>query len=169
MASKSVSWVKKVSAGLKPLTEEAALALSSETGVGVEWLLNGDPTAPPKAEYPSKTLSPDSTYTYEFFEAHRASMEVGARAKKIVRTVSSFAELAARYLPESQEELDSKLVDRCSKVLAQTRNAKRGSVIRWRLKNFLDALAAEIEVSVKPQPSMRTSGKPPRRAVKRHG
>lgn len=42
----SVSWVKKVSAGFRPVTPQTARMVSMATGVSEGWLLEGDPKAP---------------------------------------------------------------------------------------------------------------------------
>lgn len=42
----SVSWVKKVSAGTRPITPNTAQKVALATGVSGGWLLCGDPTAP---------------------------------------------------------------------------------------------------------------------------
>jgi len=65
LAGRSVSWVKKVSAGITPLSEEAALALETGTGVSAGWLLGGDTGATP--------VSVGGTaYNYAAFEDYRA-------------------------------------------------------------------------------------------------
>ncbi len=42
----SVSWVKKASSGLRPITPKTARQVSLATGVSEKWLLVGDPNAP---------------------------------------------------------------------------------------------------------------------------
>jgi len=67
-AGKSVSWVKKVSAGLTPLTEEIALELEKRTGISAAWLLQGDTHAP--------AVSVDGgRYDLGAFEGRRAKLE----------------------------------------------------------------------------------------------
>lgn len=63
LAGKSVSWVKKVSAGLIPLSEETAQVLQLETGVSLYWLLAK------KAGEPVD--SHDNRYSFARFEEHR--------------------------------------------------------------------------------------------------
>lgn len=46
MISKSPSWVRKASAGIIPISEDAAMRISYETGVSFGWLLQNDVTAP---------------------------------------------------------------------------------------------------------------------------
>lgn len=42
----SVSWVKKVSAGIRPITPRAAHKVSIATGVSADWLMSGDLKTP---------------------------------------------------------------------------------------------------------------------------
>jgi hypothetical protein len=44
---RSVSWLKKASSGQIPLTEDAAIRISYETGISVPWLLSGDTSKQP--------------------------------------------------------------------------------------------------------------------------
>lgn len=44
---RSRSWVKKASAGIIPISEDAAVRISHETGVSHSWLFANDPTADP--------------------------------------------------------------------------------------------------------------------------
>lgn len=44
---RSVSWLKKASCGQIPLTEDAAIRISYETGISVPWLFKGDTTKEP--------------------------------------------------------------------------------------------------------------------------
>lgn len=46
LTGKSTSWVKKVSAGLIPLSEDTARTLQLETGISLAWLLGGIPGQP---------------------------------------------------------------------------------------------------------------------------
>ena len=61
----SVSWVKKVSSGLRTITPKTARQVSLATGVSEKWLLAGDPEAP--------ILEHDdvSPYTQESYEGWR--------------------------------------------------------------------------------------------------
>jgi hypothetical protein len=67
LAGRSVSWVKKVSAGLEPLTEEVALELESKTGISAAWLLRGDRGAKPLS-------TAGKPYSFALFEQHRAHL-----------------------------------------------------------------------------------------------
>jgi hypothetical protein len=73
LARRSVSWVKKVSAGHEPLTDAAALQLESATGISAAWLLRGDTAAPPVS-------STGARYDFAAFERRRAARGSDARA-----------------------------------------------------------------------------------------
>jgi hypothetical protein len=47
LIGKSVSWVKKASSGLIPLTQDVILRIHFETGAPIDWLTINDPSAPP--------------------------------------------------------------------------------------------------------------------------
>lgn len=70
LVGKSVSWVKKTSAGIKPLSEETARLLTHETGINLSWLLQNDVNAPP-------TDSKGKPYSLECFESRRAELKSG--------------------------------------------------------------------------------------------
>jgi hypothetical protein len=69
LANRSRSWVKKVSAGLIPISEGTARRLELETGVALDWLM-GPPDAPPL----NGTRQP---YKFEHFDWHRAKIKAG--------------------------------------------------------------------------------------------
>jgi hypothetical protein len=70
LAGRSPSWVKKVSAGIIPLGEEAARKLSDETGVSFRWLL-GSVNRPPIA------TGTNEPYTEGFFAWYRTERQKG--------------------------------------------------------------------------------------------
>lgn len=70
LVGKSVSWVKKVSAGIMPLSEDTARVLEFETGISLAWLMDGNARKLP--------LNFKGTpYTSIDFEAHRAALDAG--------------------------------------------------------------------------------------------
>ena len=73
----SVSWVKKVSAGLRNITPQTARLVSMATGVSEEWLLKGDPKAP--------ILEQDSVtpYTRDSYERWRRDNQIGCPSKPL--------------------------------------------------------------------------------------
>jgi hypothetical protein len=70
LVSKSVSWVKKTSAGIKPLSEETARLISHETGINPDWLQGCDTSKPP-------TDLRGKPYSLKIFENRRAELESG--------------------------------------------------------------------------------------------
>jgi hypothetical protein len=70
LVKKSVSWVKKTSAGIKPLSGETARLLAHATGINLDWLMNDDIKAPP-------TNSAGKPYSLKCFELRRAELESG--------------------------------------------------------------------------------------------
>ena len=69
LAGRSISWVKKVSAGVTPLSEEAALDLEKRTGISAAWLLEGE------TEKPAVSVS-GGRFDVGVFEDYRANGEV---------------------------------------------------------------------------------------------
>lgn len=61
----SVSWVKKASAGIRPITPKTARKVSHATGVSEDWLMAADPGAP--------ILGHDNVtpFTEEFYNVYR--------------------------------------------------------------------------------------------------
>jgi hypothetical protein len=64
---RSPSWLKKTSAGIIPVSDDAAIRISYETGIAVEWILRGDTTKPPVDRH-------GNPYNKTSFEKHRVSM-----------------------------------------------------------------------------------------------
>jgi hypothetical protein len=158
LASRSVSWVKKVSAGLEPLTEEIAYKLQAETGVDVEWLLQTKPSTPPTAHSPA--CGPVGTpYTYATYEAHRALIEIEAKsAEGEGRQNTSEQLLAAHEFTASLKEQDMDLIKLCQNLLEQTELDSQASIIRYRLRKLVAQLAEEF--INQERPATKRSSKP---------
>jgi transcriptional regulator with XRE-family HTH domain len=150
-----------------PLSKGLAVRVAEATGISVEWLLNGDPEAPPKVGRALGTmLLPRSRYTYEVYENHRAVLEVPTWAtkgdkkadipKKLLKECPSLV-----GAPEVAQEQDAELIMMYLEVLKISRDDLRGMVLRWRLRKFLEELAAEFACN-KPWRPEKTSGKPHR-------
>ena len=118
LARKSVSWVKKTSAGITPLTEDSARVIQAETAISFAWLMEGNTEKPP-------TTSQGKPYTFADFETHRAALKEG-NLKKLTLI------FPVAYLP----------------AIAAIGSAagKKGmvSMFAWRLKNFLDKCRDEF-------------------------
>jgi hypothetical protein len=106
---RSQSWIKKASAGIIPLSEDAAIRISHETGVSHNWLLANNPTLPPVCltedispwqldpeqfhNHPAASATPLATslsqdgtavckpFTRETYDNRRASLQAGLNQK----------------------------------------------------------------------------------------
>jgi len=114
LAARSVSWVKKVSAGLAPLSEEAALALEAAAGISAAWLLRDDTDAPPVS-------AAGERYDFAAFEQHRAQPMETAGIPPLSGVLPSIARISA----------------------AAARQGK-ASLFNYRLRHFLDECRAEF-------------------------
>ena len=144
--------IQAVELGKLALSEGLSYRIAQATGVSVEWLLNGDPTAPPKADCPAGMRSPGRVYSYEVYEAHRAALEVEAHAAGQGRqnTIEQVADSHSYH--DEMAERDTELVARCAALLERTQGTDAASVIRWRIRNFLDELDAQNPVSARAAP-----------------
>jgi len=82
LAHRSVSWVKKLSAGPNKITEETARVLEHETGISFQWLL-GPPNQMP-------VDSRGKRYTREDFEWFRARKKAGEPTIQVGFTLFEF-------------------------------------------------------------------------------
>ncbi len=119
LAGRSVSWVKKASAGIVPLSEGTARVLETETGVSFQWLL-GAATRPPI----SHGLAAEP-YTHEYFDWYRSEMKSGSPI-----TQSAFSLLD--FLPEL-----------LSAGFAAA-GSRKAALFMWRLKFFIAELTEEF-------------------------
>lgn len=88
LLNKSVSWVKRTSAGHIPLTEQSARAIHHETGISLPWLLRNDVSEPP-------ITSAGEPYTFECFQARRVELASGEiKARSVFRLNNVLPELA---------------------------------------------------------------------------
>lgn len=89
LVGKSVSWVKKTSAGLVPLSEYTARELHHATGIDLAWLLNNDVNQPP-------ICSKGKPYTIEIFTARRVELTSGElKVLSVVTLQNVLPEIAA--------------------------------------------------------------------------
>ncbi|HEX4086271.1 MAG TPA: hypothetical protein VHY22_15245 [Chthoniobacteraceae bacterium] len=118
LAGRSVSWVKKVSAGREPLTGDMALQLEQATGVAAAWLLNGDPAIPP-------VTAAGNEFNLAAFEHHRAGEEAGEARKA-----------SAPPLPAALQMLPG--------IAASAAKQGRASLFQYRLSRFLEECREEF-------------------------
>jgi transcriptional regulator with XRE-family HTH domain len=137
--------IQAVELGKLPLSESLALRIAHSTGISIEWLLKGDPAAPPKADCPSGISSPDGGFAYEVYEAHRAALEIENRsASGGGRENTSEQLFSEKSFREDLAKRDAELVVLCKDLLGQTVDHEKRSVIRWRLKEFLNELTSDF-------------------------
>lgn len=152
LASRSISWVKKVSAGLEPLTEEAALQLQSATGVSLDWLLGTDPNVSPTAFTPVAPIDPPAPYNLGVFEAHRAYLdEVAAATTSKGHEDTTEVIFLNDTFQESLRQRDEGVIDMARRLLEEAEVRDKGAVLRWRLRRFLEAQEAELAQTQAPE------------------
>ena len=159
--------IQAVELGKLSLSDGLAHRIAEATGVSLEWLLNGDPTAPPEADCPSGVRSPEQVYTREVYEAHRAVLEVEVEARAGQGRQNTIEQMADIHMyADEMAERDAKLVAHCEALLERTRGTGQAALIRWRIKTFLEKMDAQNPVSV-PVPRTKQSNSVSRRV--RHG
>jgi len=87
----SVSWVKKTSAGLKPISPKAAKAVSLATGVSADWLL----TKP--GEYPPVENDNATPYTCESYERWVANKSSVPEQHAVAGVAQGIASIVKSY------------------------------------------------------------------------
>lgn len=176
--ARSVSWVKKVCAGIIPMSEEAARTLRGETGISLSWLL-GSPDRPP-------VDSKGRPYTRALFEWYHARRKEGKPLRETGFTPFAFmpkiaaigsaagnqgkAEIFLFRLGSFLEKCEADFgIDEEAYGVASTELAKsplKGLVIHDKTMD-VKKLAADI-ANARPTPSRRSSQKSRReRSTKR--
>ena len=118
IVGKSVSWVKKVSAGLTPLSEDSARVLEAATGIALAWLLEGDTQKQPVS-------AAGKPYTMADYQSHRAALESGSLDRISVIAMGGF-------LPK------------LAAIGSAAGKKGKASLFHWRLKNFLNECRDEF-------------------------
>jgi hypothetical protein len=114
---RSPSWLKKVSAGIIPLSDDAAIRISYETGIAVQWLLEGDTTKPPVDRH-------GNPYSKNIFENHRVFMRESYDLDDAI--------LSERSMYESLEEILS--------LYLTLQQSNKGGLFAFRLHEAIDHL-----------------------------
>jgi hypothetical protein len=115
-------WLRKIEAGIIPLMPEVALQISLETGIDVDWLMAGNPAAPPI----SRTGQP---YTKGFYQWWRGRMnDRDAPAFPTRLTISAVDNYVPRIVGIGQAA------------------GRKGmaAVFHWKVARFLDAMGEEF-------------------------
>jgi hypothetical protein len=123
LAGRSTSWVKKVSAGITGLSEDAARKLSDETGVSFRWLFGS-------VDKPPISRGTNEPYTPEYSQWYRAEYKNG-------RPVQQCAHPPSAWLP-----------DLFGVAVAAAERAK-SNLFMWRLAKFIDEAREEFGSSDK--------------------
>jgi len=113
LANRSVSWVKKASAGLLPVSEETAKVLQLETGISFCWLMG------PADKLPVDTRG--KPYRRERYQFIRARTFAGLPAV----SQTSFKPLA--FLPD------------IAAIGSAAGDHGKAAIFLWRLKSFIEA------------------------------
>jgi hypothetical protein len=111
LANRSVSWVKKASAGLMPLSEETARVLQLETGISFDWLMG------PADKLPVDTRG--KPYRHERYEWIRARNRAGDPVSQ-----TGFKPLA--FLPD------------IAAIGSAAGDHGKAAIFLWRLKFFIE-------------------------------
>ncbi|MGA3171478.1 MAG: hypothetical protein ABSE62_10735 [Chthoniobacteraceae bacterium] len=130
LARRSVSWVKKVSAGQEALSEAAALELERSTGVSAAWLLGGDTKA-------RVVSNGGGAYDFQVFRMFRAGIKDGPMLKTGVELTTE----AARLIEG---------------IRAAAGKRGKGASFGYRLTRFLEACEEEFGLDKK---AMGAAGK----------
>jgi hypothetical protein len=123
LVGRSPSWVKKVSAGIVPLTETTGRMIEHETGAPLKWLLA--PANQPPTVYGFSGEPIRQPYTREYFEWFRAKLKTG---EPVVQSAFSIA----AFLPD--------LVA----VGVAAAQSQRAALFIWRLQSFTARLREQF-------------------------
>ena len=116
LVGRAARTIQSVELGTMPLSEGLARVIAEATGVGVGWLLEGDPTAPPRQEG-------GGTYTRGDFERRRAGLEEFHGPCTVAG------------------ERDRQLVTLVQGLLWDTMGTPGGELVRWKLRRFVASLS----------------------------
>jgi transcriptional regulator with XRE-family HTH domain len=134
----SVSWLRKASAGISPLTPETAAKISTAVGVSPAWLLRGDITAPP-VELDDRTPFTERSYRRRVHDQQGHDHIMVRTPKRIV-----------------EQALVALLVFRILKVMFCAREKARWSEAKFKLREFVEMLeksfAGELKTKRKISP-----------------
>jgi DNA-binding XRE family transcriptional regulator len=121
LVRRSVFTIRALEQGRLKLSENLAMKIGTETGVNITWLLEGDVQTPPVPD-----MSSQKEFTKEYFEKVRSGQYRGYS-------------LEAHEL--SPPWADSERFDSIQEAAVRS---NRGRLFRYRVKKFLDELAAEF-------------------------
>jgi transcriptional regulator with XRE-family HTH domain len=118
LVNRAAATIQAVEMGKLQLSEGLACRIAEATGVELGWLLDRNPTAPPRK-------AGGDIYTQADYEHHRASLDIPAEPA------------------QGREEFDRQLVAGVERLLTATAGSSAGRLVRWKLRRRLTALSAE--------------------------
>jgi transcriptional regulator with XRE-family HTH domain len=171
LVQRSARTIQAVELGQLPLSEDLALVVAQATGIDAGWLLEKNPATPPrKGLTAAHAGDTEGVYTRKDYELHRSIMEapvatakeaeaaVRSAAKKTFKIggqdhVNIPASVTKRALiiakQDAQKTQDKLIVEAVDKLLAQTTAIAASDLIRWKIRQFIQTLADENDVSLK--------------------
>ena len=171
LVQRSPRTIQAIELGKLPLSEELALRVAHATGIEAGWLLENNPATPPRKGL-TAAHADDTTgaYTRTDYERHRAIMEAPVATAKEAQAalrdaaknigkidgqdqVNIPASVTKRALiiakKHAQRSQDKQLCEALDQLLAQTTATAESDLIRWKIRQFIQGLANENEVTLK--------------------
>ncbi len=151
-----------------PLSEDLAMLIAHATGVDAGWLLEGDPSVPPRK---GTTALGMATGTGEYgraeFEFHRAFIEapkasqeeIEAACQSAIDAAAAGPSLVTVSLPVMKtavlankarltQAADQAMLQNLKAILDHTITAESGDLIRWKIRQLLHLLAKEYKLPI---------------------
>ena len=167
LVNRAPSTIQSVELGKLPLSEDLAMLIAEATGVDPGWLLEEDPTTPPRKGPTAMGMgSGTGDYGRPEFEFHRAFLEspvasneeLKAAYQTALRSRAAGQKLVTMPLPvlkramlakkkKALDLLDTVMVRNLKAVLDQTVTSEAGDLIRWKIRQFLQTLAEDYHLS----------------------
>jgi transcriptional regulator with XRE-family HTH domain len=179
----STPTVQAIELGKLKMSDRLALAATDATGIDTAWLMEGNPSAPPrKGPTAGGTTQGTGDYTRLDYEFHRAFLEspiatpqqiraAGARIEKYLRKDGAimvplpiFKATLLKVKVSLLRARDRQTVAALKRLLEQTAAQDNADLVRWKIRTFLQGMAAENSVQVDlttTDPQATTSSKTP--------
>lgn len=171
LVQRSARTIQAIELGQLPLSEDLALVVAQATGIDAGWLLEKNPATPPrKGLTAAHAGNTEGAFTREDYELHRSIMEAPIATDKEAEAavhdaakntfkiggqkhVSLPASVTKRALiiakKDAQQTQDKLLCEALVHLLAQTTTTAASDLIRWKIRQFIQGLADENEVTLK--------------------
>jgi transcriptional regulator with XRE-family HTH domain len=167
LVDRAARTIQSVELNKLPLSEDLAMAIAQATGVDAGWLLEGNPDTPPRKGLTAGNMGAASgEYTRSDYEFHRAFMESPVATPEQMEAVTREAarhrgkgQMVTMSLPVMKaamlthkkrmlQALDQQTLDALKHFLDKTAAAKNGDLARWKIRRFLQTIAAENSVKL---------------------